>query len=252
VRRRAALLITLSSCAVAGGPPATAALPVAPSGGTRAGVCLDGLMRLLPVGDQALVVVAKGETPSFTRPNGKQRHVFRRINQNGVPTVFNVHAVIRNRACEPGWYRVQLPVRPNGAKGYLRAQDVDLYTVETRIEVDISKRRIVFYRRGERVMTVTAAVGSPATPTPTGRFYVNQRLLSNDPGGPFGPGGLGISAFSPVLTGWAQGGPIAIHGTNRPDSIGQDVTNGCLRIPNRVLKRLFQATPAGTPVIIRA
>ena len=38
--------------------------------------------------------------------------------------------------------------------------------------------------------------------------------------GPFGPGGIGISAFSPVLTGWAQGGPIAIHGTNQPASIG--------------------------------
>jgi len=110
----------------------------------------------------------------------------------------------------------------------------------------------VFYRRGERVMTVTAAVGSPATPTPTGRFYVNQRLLSIDPSGPYGPGALGISAFSPVLTGWTQGGPIAIHGTNRPESIGQNVTNGCLRVPNRVLRRLFRATPAGTPVIIRA
>ena len=30
---------------------------------------------------------------------------------------------------------------------------------------------------------------------------------------------LGISAYSPVLTGWAQGGPIAIHGTNEPDLI---------------------------------
>jgi lipoprotein-anchoring transpeptidase ErfK/SrfK len=252
VRRRAALLITLSSCGVAGASPATAALPVAPAGGERTGVCLDGLTRTVPVGDQALVVVAKGQTLSFTRPNGTRRHVFRRINQNGVPTVFNVHAVIRNRACKPGWYRVQLPVRPNGAKGYVRARDVELYTVETRIEVDISERRVVFYRRGKTVMTVTAAVGSPATPTPTGRFYVNQRLLSNDPGGPFGPGGLGISAFSPVLTGWTQGGPIAIHGTNRPESIGQNVTNGCLRVPNRVLRRLFRATPAGTPVIIRA
>jgi lipoprotein-anchoring transpeptidase ErfK/SrfK len=62
---------------------------------------------------------------------------------------------------------------------------------------------------------------------------------------------VGISAFSPVLTGWAQGGPIAIHGTNRPSSIGTAVSNGCIRLPNRVLKRVFRTAYAGTPVVIR-
>jgi lipoprotein-anchoring transpeptidase ErfK/SrfK len=80
---------------------------------------------------------------------------------------------------------------------------------------------------------------------------VNQRLIPSERGGPFGPGAVGISAFSPVLTGWAQGGPIAIHGTNEPWSIGRAVTNGCIRLPNAVLVRLFRQTPAGTPVLIR-
>ena len=54
------------------------------------------------------------------------------------------------------------------------------------------------------------------------------------------------------ITGWTQGGPIAIHGTNEPWSIGHDVSNGCIRLPNATLKRLFDAVPAGTPVVIRA
>ena len=62
---------------------------------------------------------------------------------------------------------------------------------------------------------------------------------------------IGISAFSDVLTGWAQGGPIAIHGTNQPWSIGRAASNGCLRVRNAVLQRLFDATLAGTPVVIR-
>src|SRR2546423_7621812 len=41
-----------------------------------------------------------------------------------------------------------------------------------------------------------------------------SRLIPTDPSGPYGPGAIGISAFSNVLTGWAQGGPVAIHGTN--------------------------------------
>jgi lipoprotein-anchoring transpeptidase ErfK/SrfK len=54
-----------------------------------------------------------------------------------------------------------------------------------------------------------------------------------------------------VLTGWAQGGPIAIHGTNRPELIGLAVSNGCLRVRNDVLLRIFRATLAGTPVRIQ-
>jgi lipoprotein-anchoring transpeptidase ErfK/SrfK len=80
---------------------------------------------------------------------------------------------------------------------------------------------------------------------------VNQRLIPDDPSGPFGPGAVGISAFSDVLTGWTQGGPIAIHGTNEPSSIGHAVSNGCIRLPNTVLRRVFAEALAGTPVLIR-
>jgi lipoprotein-anchoring transpeptidase ErfK/SrfK len=54
-----------------------------------------------------------------------------------------------------------------------------------------------------------------------------------------------------VLTHWAQGGPVAIHGTNEPWSIGHAVSNGCIRLPNATLSKLFARTPAGTPVVIR-
>jgi lipoprotein-anchoring transpeptidase ErfK/SrfK len=124
--------------------------------------------------------------------------------------------------------------------------------VRTRIVVDVSARRLTFFRGGRAVLRTTVAVGSPATPTPTGHYYVNQLLVPTDESGPFGPGAIGISAFSNVLTGWAQGGPVAIHGTNEPRSIGHAVSNGCIRVRNAVLRRLFGATPAGTPVLIRA
>ena len=81
---------------------------------------------------------------------------------------------------------------------------------------------------------------------------MNQRLLAADPSGPWGPGGIGISAFSPTLRNWAQVGPIAIHGTNQPSSIGQVMSNGCMRIDNAVLEQLIHAVPDGTPVRIRA
>ena len=83
-----------------------------------------------------------------------------------------------------------------------------------RIEIDLSARELRFFTARQALLKTPVAVGSPATPTPIGRFYVNQRILTTNPSGPYGPAALGVSAFSNVLTGWAQGGPIGIHGTN--------------------------------------
>ena len=198
----------------------------------------------------AWAAVVRRPTHAYRSPGRHSFARFDRLNANGVPMVFSVVGRI-DGACATRWYRVELPVRPNGVVGWVRAADVTLEPVDTRILVDVSARRVVLYRRGREVLRTTAAVGAPATPTPTGRFYVNQRLIPRDPSGPFGPGAIGISAFSDVLTGWTQGGPIAIHGTNEPWSIGRNVSNGCIRVRNPVLRRLFDATSAGTPVEIR-
>ena len=135
--------------------------------------------------------------------------------------------------------------------GWVAAARVTVGTVRTRIVVDLSRKQVTLYRDGREVLRATAAIGARATPTPTGRFYVNQRLIPADPNGPYGPGAVGISAFSDVLTGWTQGGPIAIHGTNAPWSIGKAVSNGCIRLPNETLRRVFSEALAGTPVLIR-
>jgi lipoprotein-anchoring transpeptidase ErfK/SrfK len=63
-------------------------------------------------------------------------------------------------------------------------------------------------------------------------------------------GAVGISAFSNVLTGWTQGGPVAIHGTNQPQLLGQRVSNGCIRVLNSAIRRIFAVALPGTPVLI--
>lgn len=197
----------------------------------------------------AYAAVAARRLRAYRSPGRRPFARFGTLNKNGVPTVFGVRAVRTFRDCSR-WYRVQLPRRPNGVEGWVRAADVELAKVRTRVEVDLSSRRVTLFRDGRAVLRTIGAIGSPATPTPTGRYYVNQRLIPEDASGPFGPGAIGISAFSEVLTGWTQGGPIAIHGTNQPWSVGKAVSNGCVRVRNDVLRRLFRQTTAGTPVII--
>ena len=214
--------------------------------------CAEGAFRPLGSAEVAYAAVVRRRATAFREPGRAPVATFRRLNVNRVPTVFGVRGEVVDRACRVTWYRVQLPLRPNGIVGYVRATDVDVAPVRTRIVVDLSERQVTLYAAGREVLRSRAAVGASATPTPRGRFYVNQRLIPTNPHGPYGPAAVGISAFSNVLTGWAQGGPVAIHGTNDPGSIGRAVSNGCIRVPNAVVRRIFDATLAGTPVLIRA
>jgi lipoprotein-anchoring transpeptidase ErfK/SrfK len=164
--------------------------------------------------------------------------------------VFGLIAARVDGHCRPTDFKALLPVRPNGSTGWVRAADVRLRVVRTRIAVDLSQRRITLFRDGRPALITTAVVGAPSTPTPTGRFYVDQRLLAANPIGDYGPGAVGISAFSPVLLNWPQGGPIAIHGTNAPEMIGFAVSHGCLRVRNADIRKLLRLAVEGTPVEI--
>lgn len=236
-----------------GGGAATTRTTTTTASGVKAAAaerCAAGSIRPLGHRDLAYGAVVTRPVTAFRAPGEVPLHRFGLRNVNGAATVFGVLAARVDARCRATWLHVELPIRPNGAVGWVRADHVAKLPVRTRIVVDLSERSVSFYRRGRLRLRSRAAVGSPATPTPLGRYYVNQRLVPSDPRGPFGPGAIGISAFSPVLTGWAQGGPVAIHGTNEPWSIGRAVSNGCIRLPNPVLRKLFAQAPAGTPVLI--
>jgi lipoprotein-anchoring transpeptidase ErfK/SrfK len=213
--------------------------------------CAPGAFHRLGSAKLAFAAVVRSHAAVSRRPGGRPFARFGRLNVNRVPTIFAVRGARVDRRCRRRAYLVQIPKRPNGVTGWVPAGQVEVERVRTRIVVDLSDKQVTLYRNGKRVLTATAAIGSPATPTPTGSFYVNQRLIPTDPAGPFGPGAVGISAFSNVLTGWTQGGPIAIHGTNAPWSIGKAVSNGCIRLPNATLRKVFAQALSGTPVLIR-
>ena len=225
--------------------PALAGRPVHTSASCRAGV-------LHPVGTPvaAYAAVVRVKTRAYERPGGRLRATFSKLTDLGYPTTFSIVGAILNRRCTATWYRVKLPMKPNGSVGYVRPGDVSVEEVTTRISVDLSRRELSLYRRGKLVLRTPVAVGSSSTPTPIGQYYVDQRITTPNPEGPFGPVVLAISAFSNVLQGWAKGGPIAIHGTNAPWTIGQAASHGCIRVRNETLVRLFAATPGGTPVVI--
>jgi lipoprotein-anchoring transpeptidase ErfK/SrfK len=44
---------------------------------------------------------------------------------------------------------------------------------------------------------------------------------------------------------------VAIHGTNRPSLLGQPVSNGCIRVSNAAIQRIWRLAPTGTQVLVQ-
>jgi lipoprotein-anchoring transpeptidase ErfK/SrfK len=108
-------------------------------------------------------------------------------------------------------------------------------------------------RKGKRVGRWKVAVGTPANPTPTGRFAVSEVVRQRNPKGFFGTYIITISAHSENLSEFDGGdGRVALHGTNRASLLGQAVSHGCVRLDNRVATRLGRSVPPGAPVDILA
>ncbi|HEX8666547.1 MAG TPA: L,D-transpeptidase [Beijerinckiaceae bacterium] len=71
----------------------------------------------------------------------------------------------------------------------------------------------------------------------------NPRLPNLIPGGaPNNP--MGVAALT------LSGGEYAIHGTNRPGSVGTYASYGCIRMFNHDIVDLFDRVSVGTPVVV--
>jgi lipoprotein-anchoring transpeptidase ErfK/SrfK len=148
------------------------------------------------------------------------------------------------------WYRLSLPGRPNGQRGWVRSDAVDVSPVTNRIVVKLGTRRIEVHRirDGKVLLRGIVAVGRPGAETPLGRnYYVQSAFVPTDPF--FGTFALETSAAS-RLTEWPDHGIVGIHGTNQPQLLGQAVSHGCIRVDNTVATRLRALAPLGTPVNI--
>lgn len=150
------------------------------------------------------------------------------------------------------WLKVLLPMRPNQSQGWIRRSDVSLAQNPYKITVDLEDHELVLTKDDQEVLRTGIVAGAPRTPTPHGTYYITDPVdLRDRPGGAYGAYALGLSGYSEVLFEFNGGpGQIAIHGTNSPSLIGQDVSNGCIRVPNDAVVAIATQAPIGTPVVI--
>ncbi len=161
--------------------------------------------------------------------------------------------VLLTTASVGDWYQVLLPTRPNGSTAWVPAIAVTVTVPAYRAELSLGAHelRIVSIADGSVVLTSPIGIGAPASPTPTGLFFVRDHFPTSGAGHPYGPFAFGLSGHSDVHMQFGTGdGRIAIHGTNQPSSVGASVSNGCPHVANDVVLALIPYLPRGAPVVI--
>ena len=150
------------------------------------------------------------------------------------------------------WLRVQLPMRPNGASGWIPADSGSAGKTAWRIIVHRGAHRATIVRGTKVMANYMVVVGQPTTPTPLGTFFVVEKVRIA-PGVTEGPWALATSAYSEVLGEFAGGpGQVALHGIVGLDApLGTSASHGCIRFGNTAITWLATHIDQGTPIVIQ-
>lgn len=126
------------------------------------------------------------------------------------------------------------------------------HRAKRQVLVSIPDRKLAVLENGAVLRTFVVSVGSPASPSPTGKFEIVNRLANPAyyhagvviPAGkqnPLGPRWVGLSK---------QG--YGIHGTSVPGSIGKAASHGCIRLRNHDVVEFATLVNVGDTVEIRS
>ncbi|MDD4600597.1 MAG: L,D-transpeptidase family protein [Negativicutes bacterium] len=118
-------------------------------------------------------------------------------------------------------------------------QPITKPTGEISVVIKVTQRVLDVYSDGQKYKTYRIAVGKSQTPTPIGEWNIVWKDYNWGTG--FGTRWMGLNVP------W---GIYGIHGTNKPWSIGQFASHGCIRMRNKDVEELFEWAPVGTPVRI--
>lgn len=191
------------------------------------------------------------------------------------PTFWNARLTFLVTQGAPGdeWAEVLISTRPNNTRGWVRTADYEWSAHDFHVIVDLGERTVSVWEGILPPLGATSAtprrlvshsfaiIGGPSNPTPPIVTTYIEAKLFNMPAaraqGGFGPVYgtwiFPLAAFSDTLTEFGGSIPqIAIHGTDVPNMLGENISFGCIRLENSVIEQLAAMLPIGTPVSIIA
>ena len=119
------------------------------------------------------------------------------------------------------------------------------------IVINIPSRMLELYSGNTLIREYPVAVGKASTPSPIGQFNIIDKEINPT----WIPEGLGYTVLSgpnnPLGYRWIGFFDLfGIHGNNAPWSIGQAVSNGCIRMREEDVEEVFDVVKYGTPVTV--
>ncbi len=137
-------------------------------------------------------------------------------------------------------------------------QTLRVPTGKPQVLVDLSARWMLLMLDDEVVGAWPVGVGKPGSETPSGRFKVGEKnenptwfragqppVPAGDPRNPLG------TRWVAWLTADGEKTHLGFHGTRDPDSIGQDESEGCVRMLNRHVEELYEILPRGSEILLQ-
>jgi L,D-transpeptidase ErfK/SrfK len=160
--------------------------------------------------------------------------------------------------------KVDMWVPGEGTEVLVPTQHVLPDTPREGIVLNLSEKRLYYYRSPTEVETYPISIGREGWNTPVGSFSISQKIKDPTwtppasirkehaekgdilpdvvPAGPDNP--LGQFAMRLSVPGYL------IHGTNKPWGVGMRVSHGCIRMYPEDIATLFPEVTEGTPVTI--
>jgi lipoprotein-anchoring transpeptidase ErfK/SrfK len=149
---------------------------------------------------------------------------------------------------QPGWARVRLPSRPNGATAWV--PDARLRTARTpwAVRIDLLRERMTVTRDGAPAGSWAIGQGAAGTATPVGETFLVASFTDRSQS--YSPVIFATGSHSETLDSYGGGpGTVALHGwPTRSGRLGK-VSHGCVRVPPAALAQL-RRMPLGTPISI--
>lgn len=121
---------------------------------------------------------------------------------------------------------------------YNEKDDLKNRNLSILIEIDSKLLYLIDTDTNDIVKKYSVATGKPETPTPIGSFKIIHKAIWGEG---FGTRWMGLDVP------WGRYG---IHGTTKPQSIGHNASQGCIRMNNRDVEELYSLVKTGTSVAI--
>ncbi len=168
------------------------------------------------------------------------------------PTFFGNDLALLVVEGEPGdsWAKVKIPTRP-ALIGWVQTDDWKWSESNYYVRVNLGNNTVTVWNGDEVIADTSVVTGDSGRETPVVSTYIDE--IMPGPSSSYGPWLMSLGVFSDAInTFGSQGGlpKVAMHGTNRPDLLGQYASNGCIRLPNDIISALAAEVPVGTRVDI--